>query len=282
MEKLILNLKDEYSSDLTYKLSQFPDGQQQVKIYHEDLSDVEVIIKSRLNSFRDLEVICCAVASVKELYCDNIQLNVPYFLGARSDRKFEEGSNNYLKHVICPIINSLELNNVHVLDPHSDVLEACLDNFDRDENYTFVEWALEDIKSNNFVIVSPDAGALKKIYKVAEHIAYTGEIYTCSKERDTDGKLTKTVVPNIPLDKDIVIIDDICDGGRTFNNIIAAMDFVRTGKNYLLVTHGIFSAGFTELSRYFDFIYTTNSVKDLGGLDGNSNKVINVKQFNVF
>lgn len=282
MQKLILNLKDEHSSDLTYKLSQFPDGQQQVKIYHEDLSDVEVIIKSRLNSFRDLEVICCAVASIKELYCDNIQLNIPYFLGARSDRKFEEGSNNYLKHVICPIINSLELNNVHVLDPHSDVLEACLDNFDRNENYTFVEWALEDIKSNNFVIVSPDAGALKKIYKVAEHIGYKGEIYTCSKERDTDGKLTKTVVPDIPLDKDIVIIDDICDGGRTFNNIIAAMDSVRTGKNYLLVTHGIFSAGFTELSRYFDFIYTTNSVKDLGGLDGNSNKVINVKQFNVF
>ena len=111
MEKLILNLKDSSSSELGYKLSQFPDGQQQVTVEHQDLTHVEVVIKSRLNNFRDLEVICCAVASLKELYCDNIQLYTPYFLGARSDRKFEDGSNNYLKHVLCPIINMLELNN---------------------------------------------------------------------------------------------------------------------------------------------------------------------------
>jgi len=32
---------------------------------------------------------------------------------------------------------------------------------------------------------------------------------------------------------------------------------------YLIVTHGIFSAGFETLNQYFDKIFTTNSVKDI-------------------
>jgi len=74
-------------------------------------------------------------------------------------------------------------------------------------------------------------------------------------------------------DKDVFIIDDICDGGRTFIEIAKAVDEVRKlsssvkrehyGKNYLIVTHGIFSAGFDFLVQHFDGIYCTNSVKDV-------------------
>ena len=61
-------------------------------------------------------------------------------------------------------------------------------------------------------LVSPDAGASKKIYKLAEQIGYEGDIITCSKDRDIDGKLTRTIVPLnfTELEKDFIIIDDIC------------------------------------------------------------------------
>ena len=251
-------------------------------------------IKSRLNNWLDLELIICAVASLRELCVEEIHLYTPYIMGARSDRKFEDGGNNYLKDVICPVINSLNFKTVTCIDPHSDVLEACIKGFKKESNLHLIKAALNSFcgdagyKSNDFILISPDAGASKKIYKLAEQIGYKGDIITCSKDRDTEGKLTKTVVPLVEdyALKDFIIIDDICDGGATFINIAKEIrqKFRNSPKIYLIVTHGIFSKGFEELSQYFDGIYCTNSYRDINtGKDAYHNLYPNgIKQLNVF
>jgi ribose-phosphate pyrophosphokinase len=320
-----LNLTNLDDSDIKYKIITFPDSQNQIVIdteslYKNDIDELNVThvfidkhiekyvsqleqsvqINSRLNSFKDLELIICATKSLRNLGVKEIHLYTPYFLGSRSDRQFEEGSNNYLKDVICPIINSLEFESVTVLDPHSDVLEACLNNFNKESNLKLVEFALLNIDklkgSNDFILVSPDAGASKKIYKIAEQIGYKGDIITCSKDRDENGKLTKTIVPindllsntiNKELNKDFIIIDDICDGGATFINIAKEIKekskHFKIGKIYLIVTHGIFSQGYSELTKYFDGVYCTNSYSNtLKGSCFNYDTTDLVKQLNVF
>lgn len=315
---LILNLTNNETSDIKFEVSKFPDGQQQVKITnYKDLFEKEdyiwaepqlrtdVQIKARLNNFKDLELIICATRSLRQLDILNINLYVPYFLGSRSDRKFEEGSNNYLKDVICPIINSLKFESVTVLDPHSDVLEACLNNFKKVDNHALVKWALNTYQFDNkkksgsyyedFVLISPDAGANKKIFKVAEQIGYREDIITCSKSRDETGKLSHVKIPLVEGDgsgyttqyinkcneKDFIIIDDICDGGATFINIAKELKSQEMkGKIYLIVTHGIFSKGFKELNKYFDGIYCTNSYRDI--VDIENDEKTNVKQLNIF
>lgn len=288
----ILNLTNLEKSDIKYTISKFPDGQQQVKIQNLIWTSEEIQINSRLNNFKDLELIICATKSLRNLGIRIISLYTPYFLGSRSDRKFEEGSNNYLKDVICPIINSLNFESVTVIDPHSDVLEACLNNFKKVNNLSLVDFSLKNIYNghyhierdqNKFILISPDAGANKKIFKIAEQIGYNGEVITCSKSRDENGKLSRVEVPYSPKNnhKDIIIIDDICDGGATFINISKKMNELGyTGKRYLIVTHGIFSKGFKELSQYFDGIYCTNSYSDVA--DDMYGEITNVKQLNVF
>lgn len=212
-----------------------------------------------------------------------IHLYTPYFIGSRSDRQFEEGGNNYVKQVIAPVINSLEFKTVTVMDPHSDVLEACINNFRKLSNISLLHYVIHDLDRefpgdlfSNIILVSPDAGASKKIFKLAEQVAFTGDIITCSKSRDEKGKLSHVVVPiQLNETKDIIIIDDICDGGATFESVAGALnDAGHTGKKYLMVTHGIFSKGFKSLSHYFDGIYTTNSyyprgtMPELKSLDG--------------
>jgi ribose-phosphate pyrophosphokinase len=327
-----LNLTNLEASDIKYRVLPFPDGQQQVVILGamvlEDMGDInppkwfgpylnkvgkKITIKARLNNFKDLEVIVCATKSLRKLGVKEIHLYTPYFLGSRSDRQFEEGSNNYLKDVICPIINGLNFDSITVLDPHSDVLEACLNNFKKIDNKKLIAMSFcsiyksETVNMDKCVLVSPDAGASKKIYKLAEQIGYKGDIITCSKDRDVDGKLTKTIVPyvfckgeNNPYNekvygKDIIIIDDICDGGATFINIAKEIKNALPDiawfkqynhpipKIYLIITHGIFSKGFEELSQYFDAIYCTNSYKDITfphSMKGYLNR--NSQQLNVF
>lgn len=282
---MILDLTDTglektHKSEVKFEISKFPDGQRSIQILgFRDRGDLNltgeyVEIKSRLNSFIDLEIIICATAAVRNLGAAKVFLYVPYFLGARSDRKFTEGGINYLKDVICPIINAQNFSGVRILDPHSDVLEACLNNFQKDDNVKLVRFALSELYQPNtpdeFCLVSPDAGALKKVHKIAEKIGYNGEIVVCSKHRGNDGKLSNTVVPlNIKgkkkFKKDLIIIDDICDGGRTFINIAEEVrkNPLFEGKIYLIVTHGIFSSGFRNLCSHFDGIFCTNSVEDI-------------------
>ena len=143
---MVLKLNNEGSKDFT--ISRFPDGQQSVTVhvhlpYDED--DQSIIIHSHLNSFLDLELILSATAALRELGFKEISLYVPYFLGARSDRKFIDGSSNYLKTVICPIINSQNYEQVMVVDAHSDVLEACLNNYYKINNISLVKFALEKL-----------------------------------------------------------------------------------------------------------------------------------------
>jgi ribose-phosphate pyrophosphokinase len=217
-----------------------------------------------------LELIICAKKVLDNLGTPQVILHVPYFLGARSDRRFEEGTVHYLKEVICPIINSLKFDAVVVLDPHSDVLEACLDNMVKIDNHLIVKSALTAIDNKNdardrICLVSPDAGAYKKIFDVAKKFEID-KVITATKVRDLKtGKILHTEVPTPDMHNDIkyVIVDDICDGGRTFTEIAKAIKAVRpTAKVYLIVTHGIFSAGEKPLKEYFEHVYTTNSVKE--------------------
>jgi len=306
-----------------YEISRFPDGQQSLRLIENGYSTFGslresdkqhgIMIKSRLNTFSDLELIICATQALKEVGVKNIELYIPYCIGARSDRKFMEGGINYVKTVIAPIINSQGYSKVTILDPHSDVLEACINNFEKEDNIDLVSFALVDYflskgfetwSAENFEnvrFISPDAGALKKVFHVADAVKYRNEVIIASKHRNLEtGKIDYTNVPMSvnDADKDVFIIDDICDGGRTFIEIAKAVDEVRKlsssvkrehyGKNYLIVTHGIFSVGFDFLVQHFDGIYCTNSVKDIR--DGiivdtfSRHKTIHsfVKQQNVF
>lgn len=297
---MILNLVNPKNSDIGYKISRFPDGQQTIDLITQtDRRDYHITIKSRLNNFKDLEIIICATAALKNLGFRSIELFVPYFVGARSDRKFVKGGVNYLKDVITPIINSQGYERVTVVDPHSDVLEALITNFDKITNQHLVSVSmgkillLDQLQSTNQIdVISPDAGASKKIYDVCSKIGFKGDIITASKQRNLKGDIIRTEVPGLndrPGKRTFVIIDDICDGGRTFNEISKAIRSIRpkeifNDSIYLIVTHGIFSAGFLELSNHFKKIFTTNSFSDLNVEDLSDYTVDRdfVDQLNVF
>lgn len=259
-----------------YEISKFPDGQQTLKIVEKGYSTFDslknnsqgITIKSRLNSFKDLELIVCANQCLKEIGVKKVRLYIPYCIGGRSDRKFEEGGINYIKTVIAPILNSQNFEKVTVLDPHSDVLEACINNFEsRDNRYLFYQ-ALRNIDNakDGIVLVSPDAGALKKVFKIQQKFDIKNMIIG-SKNRDLKGNITHTSISgevDNAENKTFVIVDDICDGGRTFIELakVIRRDYGKNSKIALVITHGIFSKGLDTIFEHIDEIYTTNSVNE--------------------
>lgn len=300
----VLNLAYPEKSTIAFDKIKFPDGQQSIKIKSDVSSLRAVKIYSRFNNFRDLELILCATAALKNLGMADIFLYIPYFLGGRSDRKFEEGSIHYIKDVIAPIINAQNYRGVIVLDPHSDVIEACINQIERIDNESLVKHSLESIKNNvskiNFdpssnrqiCMVSPDAGALKKIYSIAKEFSISN-VVTASKVRDlSTGKILHTDVPLSSCSSNnmiFLLVDDICDGGRTFIEIAKSIREARptpvfNDKIYLIVTHGIFSNGLYELAKWVNGIYSTNSVKDIKASEYSDYTVPDefLTQFNIY
>ena len=85
----------------------------------------------------------------------------------------------------------------------------------------------------------------------------------CIRDRHRDvktGKLTGfTAYANDLKNQICVIVDDICDGGGTFLGLAQELKNKNAGDIILIVSHGIFSKGFDELTKHFTKVITTDS-----------------------
>lgn len=247
---------------IEYKSFLFAGGEPHIKISnHFDVSAL-VTITQRINSFNDLGMICITVDALKRMGVKQINLFIPYFPAARQDRVMVPGEPLSVK-VYADIINALNLESVAVFDPHSEVTPALLNNCEVISNHEFIKQVISKI-GNEVKLISPDGGALKKIYKVSEFLG-GAEVVECSKSRDVKtGKLSGFKVYADDLNgADCLIVDDICDGGGTFIGLAEELKNKNAGKLYLAISHGIFSKGFDELNKYFEQIFTTDSIKDV-------------------
>jgi len=247
---------------IEYKSFLFAGGEPHIKISNNFDAALPVTITHRINSFNDLGLICITVDALKRMGVKEINLFIPYFPAARQDRVMVPGEPLSVK-VYADIINAMALASVTVFDPHSEVTPALLYNCVTVSNHEFIKQVITKI-GTDVKLISPDGGALKKIYKVSEFLG-GAEVVECSKSRDVKtGKLSGFKVYSDDLaGADCLIVDDICDGGGTFIGLAEALKAKNAGKLYLAISHGIFSKGFDELGKYFEQIFTTDSIKEV-------------------
>lgn len=265
---MVLNLDPKFKpftteEEIIFQNFTFSGGEPHIKIDPNFDINQKITITQRLNSFNDLGLLCIAVDALRRIGVNDMELFIPYFPAARQDRVMIKGEPLSVK-VYADIINGMEFNKVYVFDAHSEVTPALVNNCEVIPNHTFIDEVTKSI-GNDVKLISPDGGALKKIYKVSEFLGGV-EVVECSKSRDVKtGRLSGFKVYNDDLQgADCLIVDDICDGGGTFVGLAEELKNKNAGKLYLAVSHGIFNKGFTVLD-CFEKIFTTNSFKDFEG-----------------
>ena len=278
--RLILNITQGMTTTQQYKAWKFPGGEIHFKLSEEfmdqltmsDLND-PITIVTRINSSDDLIFLLLMVDTITSNWSNPVLVYLPYMPYQQADRNFSEGECFSLK-TICDILLSSPIYAFKVFDPHSDVTPALLKRCEVVDNSEFIRACFNMLSvnknslhrkdvwtpDNNLVILSPDAGAYKKIFKLCEKLGFKGEIENANKYRDIkDGSLQIRLSREDFGGKDILIIDDICIGGRTFIELSKALDTRNVGSKYLAVSHGIFSNGLDGLAKCFNNIFTTNS-----------------------
>lgn len=258
----ILNLTPGFApcgtdTTLAFDAFVFNGGEPHIKL-HDALAHSTVQITTRLNNFADVGLLLVATDALRRAGADRIRVFAPYFPGARQDRVMVPGEPLTVK-VYADLINAQYYDRITIFDPHSDVTPALLNNVQVLSNEQFAQQSVAHL--TDFWLVAPDGGALKKIYKIAEYLGGV-PVLECGKRRDVKtGRLSGFRVPEPDLGgRPCVIVDDICDGGGTFVGLADELQKHGAGPLYLVVSHGIFSRGFAELSQRFTQIFTTDSM----------------------
>ena len=199
-----------------------------------------------------------------------INLALPYLPNARQDRVKNSEDVFTLKY-FCEVINWLNFSKVQVLDVHSNVSLALLNNVEQLPLEHHIVSAMNDVAfetNDTPVFYFPDEGAMKRY---SEHApgAYAFGI----KKRDWEtGKILGINIQNAEAvkGKDILIIDDICSKGGTFYYSAKALKEAGAANIYLYVTHleeSVFSGDLWTAMRNGELInkiYTANPLFDIG------------------
>lgn len=240
-----------------FKSFKFPCGEINVKVTNPDQNTISIrYIFDGSDSIIELMLI---VDAIKQNNMSLGHLIMDYVPFSRQDRVMNQGESLSLK-VFCDLINSMEFKTVYIQDAHSCVTTALLNNCREFHQHEMFEAHLTEIE--DFYLISPDGGALKKIYELAKLI-HPIAVIECTKERDVKtGDIKRTIVHHHRglEGKDCVIVDDICDGGRTFIEIAKVLKSKDCGEITLCVTHGFFTKGIEVFDGLIDRIITNKGV----------------------
>ena len=253
-------------TELIYDTFIFSGGEEHIRFTSEPKEDFAAIrITAKLTSSSDILKLVLAVDALKRKYGSRVplELTCPYFPYARQDRVCVDGE-AHGAHVMAGLINALGFDKVRIWDAHSDVSPALLNNVTNVQQGTIIERhtkLAQLLRDKQLTLISPDAGATKKTQSVAKHFGGGMEILQAEKVRNLDtGQITHTSVQGDVSNKELLIVDDICDGGRTFIELAKILKKKGCNSISLYVTHGIFSKGIEVFDGLIDNIYTTDSI----------------------
>lgn len=265
----------------TLETWKFPAGetglQHSVYPYYDEPTKLKIVCNFESND--DLINLLLLNDALRESFGLQVPINlyIPYFPYARQDRSMCNGQSNSLRAIVN-LIRSCKFNQVEVVDPHSDVLPALfgpgelkvISQLDAFKHSPIIQNYI-NFKEDTY-IVAPDAGALKKIYQISGYFGLP--VIQASKNRDVlTGTVSGTVVQVLGISDpvNLLVVDDIIDGGRTFIELAKELRKVYNVKRLgLWASHGIFSKGVDVLKDYDDIDVFNNMSKFKLSIDDES------------
>ena len=224
----------------------------------------------------ELFALQCIVDHYRECYPRGIlTLELPYIPNARQDRKVS--NRLFTLKSFANIINNMKFDYVLVMDPHSDVSKALINNADEDMHIvTNINLYAYD------AIMVPDNGAAKKY---SQYFGNDINIIVGNKHRNHEGRIDSYELINFEEGiQKVLIVDDICSYGGTFVAAAKALREQGVKQIDLVISHceqNIFKG---QVFDYIDRVYTTDSILDFNNMDVNAdietrNKIEFIKKY---
>lgn len=258
-------------------INRFPDGtlllKEDIVLNYSALD--EITLTWLYDNNEELVSLIFLVKHIRDSGIRDINLKLPYIPNARQDRVKTDEDVFTLKY-FADVINWLDFKSVEVLDPHSSVSEALINNINVLSPKKYILKTISSIeemltanqsdgdllsKSQNLLLFYPDEGAMKRYSGMIDRPFCFG-----IKNRDWQtGKIKDLMVSgetDLIKGATVLIVDDISSRGGTFYHSALKLKELGAKELYLYVTHAenTILEGNVLKGDLFKKVYTTESI----------------------
>jgi ribose-phosphate pyrophosphokinase len=126
------------------------------------------------------------------------------------------------------------------MDLHAPQIQAFFDvPVDHlDSSAIFIPY-IEQLKLPNLSFAAPDVGSTNRVREIASY--FNAEMVICDKHRKRANEIASMVVIGDVTDKDIILVDDICDTGGTLVKAAGLLKDKGARSVRALITHPVLS-----------------------------------------
>ncbi|MBI1902494.1 MAG: ribose-phosphate pyrophosphokinase [Planctomycetia bacterium] len=189
----------------------------------------------------NLMVLALLIDAIRAAGASHVTALVPYFGYARQEQRSREGDSRSAQ-VAARLLGSVGLDHLVTLDLHAPALESAfpfpVTHLPAQEIFLALiqGWALGDC-----VVVSPDAGGLKRAQRFATALGAPVAVVTKGRQRP-DVSVALQVLGNV-TGKTCILVDDIASTGRTLAGAAAALKDAGATEINAVFTHPIMAPG---------------------------------------
>jgi ribose-phosphate pyrophosphokinase len=221
------------------KIQRFSDGEIQPTFMESIRGDVVFLVQSTFGPSDNLMELLLMIDAARRASAYKIVAVLPYYGYARQDRK-DKPRVAIGSKLVANMLVAAGAHRVITMDLHAPQIQGYFDiPVDHlDSSAIFIPY-ITALKLENLTFAAPDVGSANRIREMAAY--FEEEMVICDKHRKRANEIASMVVIGDVTEKDIVIIDDICDTGGTLAKAAALLKDKGARSVRALITHPVLS-----------------------------------------
>jgi ribose-phosphate pyrophosphokinase len=220
-------------------IQKFSDGEIQPVFLESIRGDYVFLIASTHAPAENIMELMLMIDAAKRASAYKIVAVLPYYGYSRQDRK-DRPRVAIGSKLMSNLLEAAGANRIITMDLHAPQIQAFFDiPVDHlDSSAIFIPY-IESLKLKNLCFAAPDVGSTNRVREIASY--FNAPMVICDKHRKRANEIASMVVIGDVVDKDIVLIDDICDTGGTLAKSAALLLEKGARSVRALCTHPVLS-----------------------------------------
>ena len=220
-------------------IQRFSDGEICPVFLESVRGDYVFLVQSTFSPSDNLMELLLMIDAARRASAYKVIAVIPYYGYARQDRK-DKPRVAIGSKLIANMLVAAGADRVITMDLHAPQIQGYFDiPVDHlDSHAVFIPY-IEKLKLENLTFAAPDVGSANRIRQIASY--FNAEMVICDKHRKRANEIASMVVIGDVVDKDVIIIDDICDTGGTLAKSAGLLKEKGARSVLALITHPVLS-----------------------------------------
>lgn len=195
------------------KIQKFSDGEISVEFQESIRGQFVFLVQSTFAPTDNMMELLLMIDAAKRASAYKVIAVIPYYGYARQDRK-DRPRVAIGSKLVANMLTAAGADRVITMDLHAPQIQGYFDiPVDHlDSSAIFIPY-IEDLHLKNLTFAAPDVGSANRIREIASY--FEVEMVICDKHRKRANEIASMVVIGDVTERDIILIDDICDTGGT-------------------------------------------------------------------